>query len=111
MSNLEEFRKEVERYLSIDPDGWFIQDNGIRNPDEIAEDIISIAVSYGFYAFDQKTFNDKKGDPFDDDYSEQIGYLMDEAIEYLSSAVPDGYWIGNDGYAGGFGIWKCEDEE
>ena len=104
MSNLEEFKKEVESELSANPDGWFIQDNGIRNPDEIAEDIIDIALAYGFGEYDPSTL-DKESD----DYSEDISFVMDEAIEYLSDGVPDGYWIGNDGYAGGFGIWKCEE--
>jgi len=110
MANLDDFKTEVEQYLRIYPEGWFIQDNSIRNADEVAEDIISTARYYGFYAYDQKTYERRLGDPFSDDYSENIGYLMEEAIEYLSITIPKGYWIGNDGYAGGFGIWKCEDD-
>lgn len=101
MSNLEEFKKNAQSEISAFG-GWFIQDNGIRNPDEIARGIISFAMEYGFDAPDQ--------DFESDDYSEELTFIMDEAIEYLSRCVPDGYWIGNDGYAGGFGIWACEDE-
>lgn len=101
MSNLEEFKKDVQSEISAFG-GWFIQDNGIRNPGEIARGIISFAMEYGFAAPDQ--------DFESDDYSEELIFIMDEAIEYLSSAVPDGYCIGNDGYAGGFGVWKCEDD-
>ena len=99
MTNLEEFKNDAQSEISAFC-GWFIQDNGIRNPDEIARGIISFAMEYGFDAPDQ--------DFESDDYSEELTFIMDEAIEYLSRGVPDGYWIGNDGYAGGFGIWTCE---
>ena len=108
MSNLEEFKKDVLSVINSEKldydnwDGWFIQDNGIRSADEVARNIISFAMGYGFNAPDQ--------DIDSEDYSEILGYIMDDAIEYLSNGVPDGYWIGNDGYAGGFGIWTCEDD-
>lgn len=109
MSNLDDFQNNIQPYLDSFG-GMVIFDNGIRSADEISEDIINLARGYGFYAFDEPTFQDKMPDENDEDYSENISYLMDEAIEYLSEGVPDGYWIGNDGYAGAFGIWRCEDE-
>ena len=109
MSNLSDFKNMIQPYL----DGFgcmMIYDHGCRSADEIAEDIIDLAREYGFYAFDEKTFQDKNPSTDDDDYSELIGYVMDEAIEYLAMGVPEGYYIGNDGYAGAFGIWLMEED-
>jgi len=104
MTNLEEFKKDAQNQIN-GFGGWFILDNGIRNPDEIAEDIISFAIDYGFEEYDPSTL-DKESD----DYSEDISWVMDQAIEYLSNGVPEGYWIGNDGYAGAFGVWEMEEK-
>jgi hypothetical protein len=108
MMNLDDFKRDCE--IAIASEMTFLIDHGSRTSDEIAEDIIEIARNYGFFAYDEKTFQERLPDKDDDQYSECLTYLMDEAIEYLSNGVPDGYWIGNDGYAGGFGIWKCEDD-
>lgn len=110
MNDLDEFKFWASSALSAFPDGFMIFDHSNRSADEIAEDIIELAQRYGFYEYDLRTLQRKLGNRTDPDYSENIGYLMDEAIEYLSMNLPDGYWIGNDGYAGAFGIWKCEDD-
>lgn len=99
--DLNDFKNDITSYMEFE--GLFLLEHGSRNADKIAEDIISIAKDYGFEP-------DELPDEESEDYSEMIGYIMDEAIEYLSSAVPDGYWIGNDGEVGGFGVWKCEDD-
>ena len=110
MDNLDEFKFWASSALSASPDGFMIFDHSNRSPDEIAEDIVDLAREYGFYAFDEPTFQDKMPDENDEDYSEMLGCIMNEAIEYLSMNLPDGYWIGNDGEIGGFGIWRCEDD-
>lgn len=101
MQTLEDFKKDAQSEIDAF-EGWFILDHGVRNADEIARDIISFAMEYGFNAPDQ--------DYNADDYSEILGYIMDEAIEYLGLGIPEGYWIGNDGERGAFGIWICDEE-
>lgn len=110
MKDLDDLKNDILFDLGANrSEGLFLLDLGTRNNDEIAGFIIQLARRYGFFAYDETTFKNRLPDPSADDYSEMLGYLMDEAIEYLSNGVPDGYWIGNDGYAGGFGIWKCEE--
>lgn len=85
--------------ISKFPDGVLVIDHSNKTSEETARMIVSFAIDYGFNAPHHQ---------YDD-----VGALdmaMDEAIEYLSMNLPEGYWIGNDGEIGAFGIWESEDE-
>lgn len=102
MTPLEEFTEEARSTINAF-DGWVILDHGCRSAEEIARDIVSFAMCYGFDA--------QKQDINSENYSEELNWIMDEAIDYLSEGVPEGYWIGNDGEIGAFGVFAIEEED
>lgn len=74
-------------------------EHGLYNVRELDEQVILFAQSLGF---------DGIMDVESDD--EEVSFIADDAIAYLQSFVPRGFWVGHDGDAGAFGVWRVEDE-
>lgn len=109
---------------SPDNDAYIIFDHGVRSAVELDAEVVLLALEYGWFDDDAREYNAHtrmahaairgadswRGHP-QEDYFQWLHDAADDAASYLSDLVPDGYWVGNDGEAGAFGIWPTNEEE
>lgn len=86
-------------------------DQANYNNDELSSEICAIAQGYGWQPDSEgQALLDKSTDELTSDESETLGYLSEEAIDWLNSQEtrPFMYWA-NEGEANAFGLWANVD--
>lgn len=120
--------------IRANPDGFAILDHGSRTPDELASDVIRVAISMGWQDAKAASYVDlyESGNHPPEDWV-QNHYSLSEALadcaydasdsaeDYLNDCLStlsqnamfpyDSYWFGNDGEVGAFGCWYIGDED
>lgn len=90
-------------------------DYDARNVDDVNAAVVRLAEEYGHAlrpdAEEVMRAHDEGADVMADGMTvgEALTWLADDATDYLNTLVPDGLWVGFDGYAGAFGVWNVED--
>ena len=102
-------------------------DHGSRTVDELNADTIELARDHGWRGADPADLREIRRllmvhhgeaglaywhpSATEEGVSEALGWVADDAIEYLNELAPDGCCVANDGEAGVLGVWELEDDE
>jgi hypothetical protein len=86
-------------------------EHAIRNTTELDLDTIALAETFGFDPNVDVIAAARAGlkamGDINADVSMALAEVASDAVGFLNeNACPDGYWVGNDGEVGAFGVWE-----